>query len=130
MNNNPLLKYLIRDKKEDIVHSSGYVKGDGASLGASSAESFEHRMMMEKNRTRVGGYNSSRIVAQAGTYRPPAKKYTPTGGAGSVGANGVANSTRNGSATRAVGGRVNASGAGGSNSAIRKDIRPPMGLKK
>ena len=96
MHDGSMMKYLVRDKKEDIVHSSGYAKTqNGASMGATSTESFERRMMVEKNRTRVAKYNNSRIVAQTFAAMPKAKPYTPPergvgvrGGVGGAGASG------------------------------------------
>ena len=60
-------KFLIRDKKEDVFHSSGYAKMQaGSGMGASSAESFAHRLKMERNRKMVRKYGDSRIVNDFG----------------------------------------------------------------
>ena len=105
MRDGSMMKYLVRDNKEDIVHSSGYAKTqNGASMGATSTESFERRMLIEKNRTRVAKYNNSRIVAQTFASRPKAKPYTPPergvggvhGGVGGAGTTGDVRGARGG----------------------------------
>lgn len=84
---NPFLKYVIKDEKEDIVHSSAYAKvQNGGAMGASSAQSFAERQRIEQNRQVVRGYNSSRIVSGAMSGGPRAKAYTPPAGAGASGA--------------------------------------------
>lgn len=75
---NPFIKYLMREQKEDIFHSSAYGKAQNAgAIGAASTESFEERMKVERNRKIVQGYNDSRIVNGAYMNGPKAKKYVP-----------------------------------------------------
>ncbi len=72
-NINPLLKYVMKDKKEDIFHSSAYGKMQGASMGATSAQSFNKRREIDKNRQNIGGYTSSGIANNAIKNGPKAK---------------------------------------------------------
>ncbi|MBR0467841.1 hypothetical protein IJJ53_02970 [Candidatus Saccharibacteria bacterium] len=75
---NPFIKYVAKEKKEDIFHSSEYGKAQSAGVvGTASTESFNERMKVEKNRQIVRGYNDSRVVTGAYTNGPRAKKYTP-----------------------------------------------------
>lgn len=75
---NPFLKYLIKDEKQDVLHSSGYAKAqNGASMGASSSESFAARVKIDQDRQRVRRYNDSRLVAGARMNAPRAKTYEP-----------------------------------------------------
>lgn len=73
---NPFLKYLIKDKKEDIFHTSGYAKAQsGANMGAASTESYQVRVNVNQNRKRIKSYNDSRLVARARMNGPRAKTY-------------------------------------------------------
>lgn len=75
---NPFMKYIAREKKENIFHSSAYGKAQSAgALGATSKESFEERMKIEKNRQIIQKYNDSRIVSGACSNGPRAKRYVP-----------------------------------------------------
>jgi hypothetical protein len=75
---NPFIKYVAKERKEDIFHSSEYGKAQSAGvIGTASTESFNERMKVEKNRQIVRGYNDSRVVTGAYTNGPRAKKYTP-----------------------------------------------------
>lgn len=78
--NNPFLKYVMKDEKEDIFHSSAYGKSQsGANLGAASSESFAARRTTDQHRQFVQGYGSSRLSStpinaqRAKTYTPPVK---------------------------------------------------------
>lgn len=76
--NNPFLKYVMKDTKEDIFHSSVYGKAqNGSSMGSASTESFGDRMKVDKNRQVVHGYNDSQIANNMYTNGPKAKKYVP-----------------------------------------------------
>lgn len=76
--NNPFIKYLMKEQKENIFHSSAYGKAQNAgAIGAASTESFEERMKVEQNRKIVQGYNDSRIVNGVYMNGPKAKKYVP-----------------------------------------------------
>lgn len=75
---NPFLKYLIKDDKQDVFHSSEYARAQsGDTMGASSTESFQVRVNINQNRTRIRGYNDSRIVTGAKMNAPKAKTYAP-----------------------------------------------------
>ena len=75
---NPFLKYVIKDNKEDVFHSSGYAKvQNGASFGAASSESYQVRVNINQNRQKVRGYGDSEIMAGARSQGPKAKTYTP-----------------------------------------------------
>lgn len=80
---NPFLKYVMKDKKEDVFHSSAYAKAQNSSIGVASTESYQVRVNMNQNRTRVRGYDESEVMTGAKANGPRAKKYTPperTGG--------------------------------------------------
>lgn len=75
---NPFIKYVMKEKKENIFHSSEYGKAQSASnMGVTSAESFEKRMKVEQDRKIVRGYNDSRVMSGAYMNGPRAKKYVP-----------------------------------------------------
>lgn len=75
---NPFIKYLIKEKKENIFHSSEYGKAQSASvMGTTSTQSFEERMKVDKNRQIVQSYNDSRIVSGSYLNGPKAKQYVP-----------------------------------------------------
>ena len=77
MEKNPFLKYLIKEKKEDILHTSAYAKvQNGEGFGASSSQSFEDRQKIEANRQIVRGYNDSKLMQQARVSAPRAATYT------------------------------------------------------
>ena len=77
MEKNPFLKYLIKEKKEDILHTSAYAKvQNGDAFGASSTQSFEERKKVEANRQIVRGYNDSKLMQQARVSAPRAATYT------------------------------------------------------
>ena len=85
---NPFLKYLIKDKKEDVFHSSAYAKAQsGASIGAASTESYQVRVNVSQNRQRVRGYSNSDIMANAGGGMRKAEVYKPPIGNNTFGVN-------------------------------------------
>lgn len=95
---NPFLKYVMKEKKEDIFHSSAYGKAqNGGTMGAASVESFEERMKVDKNRQIVRGYNDSRVANGMYANGPRAKQYVPPekkdGIPGGVGVGGKGAST-------------------------------------
>ncbi len=58
-------KFVIKEKKDDVVHSSGYgVAQNGGALGASSGVTFSERMRINNNRSRVKRYGDSKIATQ------------------------------------------------------------------
>ena len=76
--NNPFLKRLMKDKKEDVVHSSAYAKVQNSNgIGVASVETFSGRLAIEQNRQVVRGYGDSKIVNEARGNAPRAKKYEP-----------------------------------------------------
>ena len=75
---NPFLKYLIKDEKKDIFHSSAYAQAQsGDAMGAASTESFKVRVNINRNRQVVRGYRDSRVMTEANKNAPRAKAYTP-----------------------------------------------------
>lgn len=82
MDKNPFLHRLIKEKKEDVVHSSAYAQAQNAGIGASSTQSFEKRREIDQNRTVVRGYGDSKIVSEAPSNAPRAKTYDPAAGQG------------------------------------------------
>lgn len=84
---NPFLKYVMKDKKEDVFHSSAYAKAqNGGSLGAASTESYQVRVNINQNRTRVKGYGDSELMMGAHNAGLKAKAYTPPANGTGVGA--------------------------------------------
>ena len=76
MEKNPLLKYLIKEKKEDVVHSTGYgVAQNEGGFGTASAKSFANRQDTEANRSMVGGYKDSKIARESRAEVPLASGY-------------------------------------------------------
>ena len=66
LTNDPLLGRLIKVKKEEAVHSSGYAQaGRGERIGSTSAESFAARQAMDQNRKVIQKYKESEVVSQA-----------------------------------------------------------------
>ena len=78
MQKNPFLKYVMKDNKEDVFHSSAYAKAqNGSIIGAASSESYAVRVNIDKNRQTVRGYGDSELMAGAKKMAPRAKTYTP-----------------------------------------------------
>ena len=66
----------MKDKKEDVFHSSAYAKAqNGAALGAASTESYQVRVNINQNRTRVRGYGDSELMTGVRNNGPKAKTY-------------------------------------------------------
>ena len=64
--NSAFLKRLMKEKKEDVVHSSAYASAQsGGSMGATSAMSFEQRKKIDRNRSMVRRYSDSMIANEA-----------------------------------------------------------------
>ncbi len=74
-----LKKYIIKDNKEEIFHSSAYSRAqNGGSMGSASTESFATRLAREQNRQVIQGYGHSSIATssiKSGASRP--KTFTP-----------------------------------------------------
>lgn len=88
-------KFVIREKKDDVVHSSAYGRAqNGGAIGTASAQGFDERIKIEQNRQVVRGYNDSRVAAQAYNARPRARTYEKpageVGGGSTVGGRGDA----------------------------------------
>ena len=63
--NNPFLKRLMKDKKEDIMHSSVYAKAQSAGvMGATSTTGFTERLGIDNNRQMVSKYHDSGVVSR------------------------------------------------------------------
>lgn len=83
---NPFLKYIMKDEKEDIFHSSAYGKAqNGGSMGVASSTSFNERMNINRDRQVVRGYGDSKLANQNIGNGPRAKQYTPPEKSGSIG---------------------------------------------
>lgn len=75
---NPFIKFVVKEKKQDIFHSSGYGKAQsGEVIGTASSMGFDERVKIERNRQIVRGYNDSKIARQGISFGSRAKKYTP-----------------------------------------------------
>lgn len=77
----------MKDKKEDVFHSSAYAKTqNGGSLGAASTESYQVRVNINQNRSRVKGYGDSELMMGAHNAGLKAKAYTPPANGAGAGA--------------------------------------------
>lgn len=66
MEKNLFLHRLMKEKKEDVVHSSAYAEAqNGGEIGTASAQSFEERQKIEQNRTMIQGYRDSKVINDA-----------------------------------------------------------------
>lgn len=73
---NPFLKYIMKDKKEDVFHSSAYAKAqNGTGFGATSSESFKVRVNINQHRQAVRGYSESKLMTEGVHGGPKAKTY-------------------------------------------------------
>lgn len=87
---NPFIKYVMREKKEDIFHSSAYGKAQSAeAMGTTSVEGFAKRMEVDGNRQIIKRYNDSRIANSAYTNGPRAKEYVQSEKGASMKVGGV-----------------------------------------
>lgn len=50
------------NQKGDTFHSSGIAGGDEGGMGAASAQSFEQRQQIEKNRQHIGAYQDANVL--------------------------------------------------------------------
>ena len=91
--NNPFLKRLMKDEKEDIVHSSTYAQAqnDGG-IGAASSESFEKRRKIDMERTQVRRYGESKVAHRTAeeVLRKRRQDAVETGGGDGFSAGGAA----------------------------------------
>ena len=75
MQKNPFLKYVMKDNKEDIFHSSAYAKAqNGGGIGAASSESYQVRVKINENRQNIKGYGDSEIMSGLRNQMPKAAK--------------------------------------------------------
>ena len=73
---NPFTKFVIRDKNQEIFHSSEYARAQsGDAMGATSTRSFDARMKMEQNRQVVRRYSDSMVAEQRFSGKERAKTY-------------------------------------------------------
>lgn len=135
---NPFLKYLIKDKKEDVFHSSGYAKAqNGGNIGAASTDSYAVRVNVNQCRQMVRGYKDSELMNGTGNKKPKAETHesstkendsgtvkTVTGGIARTRAMGVAASANN----TMVGEAARAKVVGARPSMLAK--KPGISLKK
>ena len=86
---NPMLKFIMKGKKEDMVHTSVYAEAQNSGgIGVSSTRSFADRMKIERNRKRVRGYRDAKVVSEQGReawrIRQEARQMGEEGSAGNV----------------------------------------------
>lgn len=82
-----ILKYIKKDNKEDIFHSSPYGRAQNeSSMGVASTETFSDRRKIDQQRQMIKRYGDSQIANSMAMNGPHAKPYTPpktnTGGRG------------------------------------------------
>ena len=65
----------MKDKKEDVVHTSAYASAQNKGIGASSTESFAKRRVIDQNRTIIKRYNDSQVVTETQANAPKPKTY-------------------------------------------------------
>lgn len=65
----------MKDKKEDVFHSSAYAKAqNGASIGVASSESYQVRVNINQNRQNIKGYKDSELMNGIRSQMPKAAK--------------------------------------------------------
>lgn len=73
-----ILKYVKKDKKENIFHSSSYGRAqNGTVMGAASTETFHDRRQIDQHRKVIQKYGDSRIASSGAMNGPHAKPYVP-----------------------------------------------------
>ena len=73
---NPFLKRLMKDETKDVIHTSAYGEAQNSGkMGTASTASFLDRLKIDRNRTRVRGYDESKIVNETRENGPEARKY-------------------------------------------------------
>ena len=74
--NNPFLKRLMKDETKDVIHTSTYGEAQNSGkMGTASSTSFLDRLKIDRNRSKVRGYNESKVVTETWENNPKAKKY-------------------------------------------------------
>ena len=77
MGKNPFLKYVMKDKTENVIHSSAYANAQNADrMGTTDSMSFSQRMAIESNRKIVRSYRDSKIVNETSTGKSKATQYS------------------------------------------------------
>lgn len=77
MDKNPFLKFVMKDKTEDVIHSSTYANAQNAhGMGTTDSMSFSQRMAIESNRKIVRSYRDSKIVNETSTGKSKATQYS------------------------------------------------------
>ena len=77
MSKNPFLKYVMKDKTENVIHSSAYANAQNAGrMGTTDPMSFSQRMAIEGNRKIVRSYRDSKIVNETSTGKSKAAQYS------------------------------------------------------
>lgn len=67
MDKNPFLKYVMKDKTKNVIHSSAYANAQNADrMGTTDSMSFSRRMAIEGNRKIVRSYR----IQKLSTKRP------------------------------------------------------------
>lgn len=72
---NPFLKRLMKDRKEDIIHTSTYAEAQNQGIGSTSSSTFTERQRVEQNRTVVQSYRDAQLVRESLNSGLKAKKY-------------------------------------------------------
>ena len=76
MDKNPFLERLMKDKTEDVAHSSAYAQAQNkGNIGVASTESFAKRRAIDRNRMAVRRYGESKVVTETGSGVITAKKF-------------------------------------------------------
>lgn len=73
-----IMKYVNKDEKEDIFHSSPYGRAQNkTSMGVASTETFNDRRKIDRQRKVVRRYDESHIANNGIMNGPHAKPYVP-----------------------------------------------------
>lgn len=65
--NGDLLKRIMDEKKEDVIHSSAYAEAQNqGGIGSSSMQSFGQRRAIDQHRSVVRRYSDSKIATESG----------------------------------------------------------------
>ena len=73
---NPFLKRLMKDKKEDVVHSYTYASAQNKGIGSASTITFSERQKINQNRSVIQGYSDAKLVRDSLSNGPKAKTYS------------------------------------------------------
>ena len=62
-----LLKRVMNDKKEDVIHSSAYAEAQNqGGIGSVSTQTFNQRREIDQNRSMINKYSDSKVATEAG----------------------------------------------------------------